>query len=232
MKITPVKRKGPDAFRQAAGERPDLRLAADNTAPKETGFSDLLREIERLHQESARLRGQIADLERLADADVLLPMYNRRAFERELAREIALADRHRTPLSVVYIDLNGFKRINDSHGHAAGDAVLKNVADIINHAIRDTDVVGRLGGDEFGVILHRAGYDAAEAKASDLARKIAGQPIVYAGERCEIGASAGAVVWRKGETAEEIMTRADAAMYQKKSASSRREARPGESSAA
>jgi len=227
MKFAPVIRKTPEDLAREAADRPNLRLAASNEAPEAPSFNALLSEIRRLHAETERLRGRIRELEDLADADALLPLFNRRAFERELEREIALADRHRTPLSLVFIDLNGFKRINDEFGHAAGDAVLMNVADILIHAVRDTDVVGRLGGDEFGVILHRADYDAAHAKAQSLAARIAGQPIVFQGERCEVGAAAGACVWRKGETAEEVLARADAAMYADKAAR-----KPAESGAA
>lgn len=218
MKIAPVTRKRPEQFETDKNGRPNLTLAADNSAPAENNFNDLLSEIRRLHAESDRLRGRIQELEDLADTDAFLPIFNRRAFERELQREVALADRHRTPLSVVFIDLNGFKQVNDRFSHAAGDAVLRNVADILTHSVRDTDVVGRLGGDEFGVILHRSNYDDAALKAQRLAEAIAGQPIIFEGHHCQVGAAAGVCAWRKGESAEEILARADAAMYADKQA--------------
>ena len=223
MKIAPVTRKSPEQFEPDSTQRPNLTIAADNDPKPDDRFNSLLSEIRRLHAESERLRGRIQELEDLADTDAFLPIFNRRAFERELEREIALADRHRTPLSVVFIDLNGFKQINDRFSHAAGDAVLMNVADILRHSVRDTDVVGRLGGDEFGVILHRSAYDDAAAKAERLAHAIAGQPIVFEGNHCEVGAAAGVCAWRKGESAPEILARADAAMYANKAESKRAE---------
>ena len=113
MKIAPVTRKSPEQFEPDSTQRPNLTIAADNDPKPDDRFNSLLSEIRRLHAESERLRGRIQELEDLADTDAFLPIFNRRAFERELEREIALADRHRTPLSVVFIDLNGFKQIND-----------------------------------------------------------------------------------------------------------------------
>lgn len=215
MKIVPVSRKGARPSSEQSGRaRPDLTLAVDNEPrTDDTRLARLMDEIGRLQRESDRLRGRIRQLEDLADTDALLPIFNRRAFTRELMREIALADRHREPMSLVFIDLNGFKAVNDTYGHAAGDAVLAHVAALLRASVRESDIVGRLGGDEFGVILHRSEYEPAVTKARSLAARIAQTPAAHEGQSLAVGAAAGVVAWRKGETAGDVLGRADAAMY-------------------
>src|SRR5215470_15726257 len=128
----------------------------------------LLEEVSRLREELNRTRKRIAHLERLADEDAMLPIANRRAFVRELTRLISYSERYGSPGSVLYFDLNGMKIINDRFGHAAGDAVLQHFATLLVNNVRDSDVVGRLGGDEFGVILAQADRPQAEEKAQQL----------------------------------------------------------------
>ena len=123
---------------------------------------------------AARPRARLEEVEKAADQDQLLPLLNRRAFVRELTRYIAFTDRYDTPASLIYFDLNGFKQINDTHGHAGGDAVLTHFADSACwHNVRDSDCVGRLGGDEFGVLLTHANQDQAQKKADHPGRQTA-----------------------------------------------------------
>lgn len=181
----------------------------------------LSEEVLSLREESAALKTALADAELLADNDALLPIFNRRAFEREVRREIALSGRFQTPLSLIFIDLDNFKLVNDIYGHAAGDSVLLKVADILQDRTRETDIVGRLGGDEFGVVLAHATYDDTQRKAAQLAAAIDAlevrdeaspdTPIV------RIGASCGVVEWRTGQTAAALIARADQAMFLDKS---------------
>ena len=120
-------------------------------------------EIERLREELILAKVKIAEMEERADVDPLLDIFNRRGFERELKRSLAYVDRYGTEAALVYIDLDGFKAVNDRHGHAAGDAVLKAVAGRLTNHVRASDVVARLGGDEFAVVMWNAG----EAQATD-----------------------------------------------------------------
>src|SRR5512147_129086 len=113
-----------------------------------------LRAVERLAAERDELARKLAAAEQLADRDTLTPALNRRAFLRELHRTMSEVERYKTPAAVLYIDLDGFKALNDSYGHAAGDAVLSQVARLLIESVRESDVVGRLGGDEFGIILN------------------------------------------------------------------------------
>ena len=128
----------------------------------------LLAEIERLKADLIQAEGKIADLEARADVDPLLNILNRRGFARELARSLAYVKRYGTPAVLMFIDLDGFKAVNDRHGHAAGDALLKAVATELAGHVRASDVVARLGGDEFGVLMWHLVEAQAEAKARDL----------------------------------------------------------------
>ena len=122
----------------------------------------MLAENETLRRELDEARTKITQLERLADEDSLAPIANRRAFVRELSRMIAFSKRYGSPSSVVYFDVDGLKQINDTHGHPAGDAALRHVAEILCNNVRSSDVVGRLGGDEFGVILAQTNQEQAK----------------------------------------------------------------------
>ena len=127
-------------------------------------------EIGRLTAALAEARARIAELELMAEVDPLLNILNRRGFERALARALAYVKRYRAPAALLYLDLDGFKLINDAHGHAAGDAVLKAVAGILAHNVRGSDVVARLGGDEFAVLLFNLGEIQARRESKDLGK--------------------------------------------------------------
>lgn len=176
----------------------------------------LMGEVDQLRKETDALRSKVRELETLADHDVLLPVLNRRAFLREVSRALALAERHDAPSALIYLDLNGFKKINDTHGHAAGDAALKAVADLLMANVRETDAVGRLGGDEFGVVLSLTAAGHAEVKAGELAEAIASTPIVHEGQTLQLGAAWGVHPLQRGISVENAMAEADAAMYARK----------------
>lgn len=174
-----------------------------------------------LRAENQALRETLATTEALVDHDTLCPLFNRRAFLRELKREMALAARLGTPLCLLYLDLDGFKAINDRFGHGIGDEVLISVAALLRQETRETDIVARLGGDEFGIALPHAGLPDAEAKARTLTVRIDALTVADS-ERPElaplaIGASCGVAVWRPGMTPERLIEAADGAMYAAKS---------------
>ena len=178
----------------------------------------LMGEVDQLRKDAESLRDQVRDLELLADHDVMLPVLNRRAFLREVSRALALAERHKASSALVYLDLNGLKSINDRYGHAAGDAALHHVAGVLTAHVRETDSVGRLGGDEFGVVLSLAEMAGAEAKAADLMRMIEETPFTHEGEAHEISAACGVHPLTAGRTADQALAEADAAMYENKQA--------------
>ncbi len=172
--------------------------------------------IARLKAELAQTRARLAEVELLADRDPLAPVLNRRAFLRELHRTIAYCQRYGAEASLVFFDLDGFKAVNDSFGHAAGDAALKVVAATLAHHVRESDVVGRLGGDEFGVILAQANREAAEIKAAALVEEIERTPVIVGGRAIALGASFGIRQFEPGLDAGQMMAEADAAMFIRK----------------
>src|SRR5262249_45080327 len=123
-----------------------------------------------------------------------------------------------TPASLVYFDLDGFKSVNDTHHHAGGDAVLKHFVSVLQANVRDSDVVGRLGGDEFGVILTHANQETAGWKVSSLADLLRMSPALWNGKKIPVSFSYGAFELKAGESADTAMARADEAMYAQKRA--------------
>lgn len=186
------------------------------TPPVRETLIRLHAEGELMRRELEHARSRIASLERLADEDSLAPIANRRAFVRELSRMIAFSRRYGVPSSVVYVDVNGMKQINDAHGHPAGDAALRHVAQILCANVRQSDIVGRLGGDEFGVILAQTNQDQASAKGLALARAIAAAPLQWGEVAIPVSAACGVYSFSGSDDAQLAIEAADRAMYQQK----------------
>jgi diguanylate cyclase (GGDEF)-like protein len=176
----------------------------------------LAQENRDLSGEIARLRLKILELEQAADTDPLLPVYNRRAFMREMQRAQNVMERYNLVSSVIFFDLNGFKAINDNYGHAVGDEILKKVSHILCDGVRNCDMVARLGGDEFGVLLFKSSSDIAEAKASTLSCRISEQYVRVEGKRVNVSAAWGVATCNPRESADSVLHRADKAMYSAK----------------
>jgi diguanylate cyclase (GGDEF)-like protein/PAS domain S-box-containing protein len=158
-------------------------------------------------------------LRHMADHDQLTGLLNRRRFDEQLKRELARAGRYASHSAVLSIDIDNFKGTNDSAGHAAGDAVLVQVASVLASRFRSTDVVARLGGDEFAVLLSAVGADEARAAAEDLLSEIRNSPASYGGRPFRISASIGVVAFESDDaTAGEVLVNADLAMYAAKTA--------------
>ena len=215
---------GPDRREQVA-ERPSaptevVSLAgipeAELTPRVRGAILNLMMEVRELRGQLDDAKSRIAYLERLADEDALMPIANRRAFVREMSRMMAFAQRYGTPSSVVYFDLNGLKTINDQYGHACGDAALQHVARVLVDSVRNTDVVGRLGGDEFGVLLVQTDQETALKKAEMLTEAIASRPLLWQGEEIALSAAHGAHSFTGQENAAEAIEAADRAMYERK----------------
>jgi diguanylate cyclase (GGDEF)-like protein len=176
----------------------------------------LLEEVGRLRQELDLTRRRISHLEKIADEDSMLPIANRRAFVRELTRLISYCERYGTNGSILYFDLNGMKEINDRFGHPAGDQALRHFAQLLIGNVRDSDVVGRLGGDEFGVILAQADEAQARDKANSLLEVIATQPLIWQDESLLLSCSVGIHQFSGRQNADEALSKADADMYDEK----------------
>ena len=191
-----------------------LGIPATELTPKvQAAIVTLMEEVQQLRQQLEATQVQLAEVARLADQDALTPTSNRRAFVRELHRAMSLAERYGEASSVLYFDINNFKEINDTHGHRAGDDALMHVADILARNLRDTDIVGRLGGDEFGIILTHTDEDATYEKAEELVTNIRTTPFRWDGSTMHIDVAYGAYTFRAGESVDEALAAADRAMY-------------------
>jgi diguanylate cyclase (GGDEF)-like protein len=205
--------------RSAARDKDPIDLDDDGIPPDaRSAILNLLEEIEYLRTEIEANNKRIAELEDLADRDPLAPVVNRRAFVRELDRAKAYADRYGGGACLIYLDLDGMKEINDRFGHAAGDLALLAVAEALVANVRSSDLVGRLGGDEFGVILARASRRAAEEKAEALMRLIGGLRIDSSAGPIPVSVSYGIVELKAHPDADAALAAADRGMYERKKA--------------
>ena len=176
----------------------------------------LTAEIERLRAEVEALRQRAEAAEAAADHDVLTPALNRRGFVAALNRTMAYCQRHGAPAVLLYLDLDGFKGVNDRLGHAAGDAALVRVAELLIANSRESDAVGRLGGDEFALLMLNAGLDEGRDKARRLAESLQQDGFVWQGAQAELGGSFGVRAY-VGQTDPEVwLAEADAAMWLRK----------------
>jgi diguanylate cyclase (GGDEF)-like protein/PAS domain S-box-containing protein len=154
-------------------------------------------------------------LEYFVDHDFLTGLFNRRHFEQELARETGRVARYGAPGAVLVIDIDNFKDVNDTFGHKAGDDVLKGVAGLLRERMRQTDVVARIGGDEFAVLLPQTDAAHAQSVADELVKALGRQMAVLADHSIHITASIGLTLF-DGLTDIEVLAYADLAMYEAK----------------
>ena len=162
-----------------------------------------------------------AKLSHLADHDALTGLFNRRRLEHELDRQVAYTERYQTGAALLMLDLDNFKYVNDTLGHAMGDELIVRVANALRERLRDTDVIARLGGDEFAIILPETDTAAAEILATGLLETIAHDGVVLDERRAiQVSASIGIAAIEPGvlRTPAELMMNADVAMYDAKEA--------------
>jgi len=172
-----------------------------------------------LEDEKNRLESEHRELKEEASRDGLTGVYNRRSFEERIAQEFEAAGRHEWPLSVIFVDLDRFKHVNDSHGHQAGDAMLKAVADLLLGAVRDSDIVARYGGDEFVLLLPGVDADDTAHVASRLVAEARGATAESAGERVSITLSLGTATHdaqNRFDDPAALLAAADEALYHSK----------------
>jgi diguanylate cyclase (GGDEF)-like protein len=172
--------------------------------------------IRRLKAELAAAQARIAELTASAERDFLLDIFNRRGFARELHRSIAFIKRYEATGALVVLDVDRLKPINDTFGHAAGDEVLKAVARVLSEQVRSSDVIGRLGGDEFGVLLWHLSATDVRAKAAALEEAIDGLTFTFGDQTVRAGASVGVALLDKRVNPVLALEEADRAMYIRK----------------
>jgi diguanylate cyclase (GGDEF)-like protein len=211
--------KAPKKIKRRRGKPSHKTPGRGRTEPKlstDRRLAALQLERETLKHGLTEAKTRIAELERQVDEDPLMPVANRRAFLRELTRLIGFAERYGVAGSIVYVDLNNLKAINDAHGHAAGDAALMQVARLLVENVRAGDVVGRLGGDELGVLLVQADKESAERKAALLAQRVESRPLSWRGRDLSLAITYGVHAFGGAENAEHAIAAADRAMYKRK----------------
>ena len=169
---------------------------------------------EQLHQQALHLQTAQGQ----ADSDALTPTLNRRAFLREVHRAMADCRRYGEEACLIYLDMDGFKSINDAYGHAAGDAALIYVAEALNASVREGDSVGRMGGDEFAILLRHADLKSARIKAMKLEAELMMGTFEHAGLYLKVGGSFGVRAYAAQASAEAWVSEADAAMFLAKKA--------------
>ncbi len=156
------------------------------------------------------------ELSKLAETDFLTGLINRRTFIDAAEEELARARRYGLQFSLAVVDLDHFKRINDSHGHAVGDRVLKAFAAACRRSLRDVDLVGRIGGEEFGVLMPYTSGDAATQALDRLRQEIESTVVPLSPEPLRFTASIGATDCVAGCSVDQLMALADTALYQAK----------------
>jgi diguanylate cyclase (GGDEF)-like protein len=170
--------------------------------------------IKRLRRQLLEKQNHSYILRNLAMIDPLTGLYNRRFAEQRLAAEVARSERRGHPLTVLTLDLNNFKEINDTYGHPAGDQVLQEFASRLNKVIRGSDLAVRLGGDEFLVVLPECTLDQLKL----VLERLRSFELDWQGKKIPVSFSAGWKDYEMGERPEEMLARADEALYTSKRA--------------
>lgn len=160
----------------------------------------------------------LAKMSRLAETDGLTELYNHRHFQQELNRAISSSRRYQTPLSLAMVDIDKFKVFNDTHGHQAGDLVMREVSRVLRSAVRDeVDILARYGGEEFSVIMPQTSLEGASIVAERIRSLIAGSRLALGGESVSVTVSIGLGQYVLGSNKSALIEAADEALYQAKS---------------
>jgi diguanylate cyclase (GGDEF)-like protein len=166
-----------------------------------------------LVRENMELKARVAELERLTALDTLTPLFNRRHLMQELDRWCWRAHRYGGTFGLLYLDIDRLKSVNDTHGHAAGDAVICAIAEALTQATRKSDIVARIGGDEFAILLDQIDVARLGEKAASMRKLFTAFPAKTAGPVLPIDVSVGLCLIESGSRATEVLIEADRSMY-------------------
>ncbi len=194
----------------------DTRSMQIDVMRRKEEFIVARRQAEVAERRVRELEAELSQVSEQVREDQLTGALNRRGLEDAIEREIARSTRRDTPLCVAVLDLDNFKRLNDSYGHQAGDAALIHLTKVIRRTVRPTDVLARYGGEEFVIILGDAGTEQAAVAMNRLQRELTKRFFLHNNERLLVTFSAGIALYQTGEAHESVIARADKAMYQAK----------------
>jgi len=178
----------------------------------------LVAEIERLRAQVSGLEERIAQLDELAHCDPLVGLPNRRGFIAHLESTIAKVARYGDQAAMLFVDLDGLKRINDQFGHAAGDLALVEVARLLVASLRRSDYVARIGGDEYGILLERIDERGAWEMALRVVEAVVGADVRVDGNCLPLSIAVGVGAIRPDDDPQSVIARADKEMYRVKAA--------------
>lgn len=186
---------------------------AEMTDAVRLAVSALLEKLDDVSRDLSRTKEKLSEMEHLVDVDCVATIPNRRAFMRRLSWAITMHERYGHPSSILYFDINDFKAINDSHGHAAGDLAIRHISQLLGNAMRESDFLARIGGDEFAIIMYYATEEAARKRGEIIAEKLQATPFVFAGKQLHLSTAYGVYSVRNGDDAESCLAAADMSMY-------------------
>lgn len=183
-----------------------------------TDAEALIAEIDRLRAQVAGLEQRVSQLDLLAHRDPLIDLPNRRSFLARLEALIARVDRYGDSAAMLFVDLDGLKRINDKFGHGAGDQALIEVAHMLVASVRKSDYVARIGGDEFGILLERIDERGAWEMALRIVETVVGSQFCVEGNCLPLSVAVGVGAINADDDPQSVIARADKEMYRVKAA--------------
>ena len=208
--------------RVASGLLADTARVRSNIESSRVELDEARRKVDAYEARVQELERELTQVSSLVQKDPLTFALNRRGLESAFRVEAARAARYTAPLAVVVIDIDDFKRLNDSLGHVVGDRALVHLATTLQTTLRPTDFIARLGGEEFALLLPATDLNEAFDASERLRRELAQRPFMWDGVPRSITFSAGVAQWRDAESLEDLVQRADGAMYQAKRAGKNR----------
>ncbi len=200
----------------------ETRVIQLNAQRSRDDLNALKARVEEAEQEVLRLQNELAETSEMVRHDQLTGALNRKGLEEAMDRELARAQRRQTPISLALLDVDNFKRLNDTYGHQTGDDALVHLAHVIRETLRPNDTLARYGGEEFLIILPDTPLEDAVAVLTRLQRELTKRFFMHKNEKLLITFSAGVTAFREGELRNDAFARADAAMYQAKKAGKNR----------
>ena len=200
----------------------ETQKAQEEATRSRDAMEDARQEVEKAEERITTLEQQLQQMGELVREDQLTGSLNRRGMDESLDREIANALRRETPLCVALLDLDDFKRINDTHGHATGDEVLVHMVQVIRETLRKLDVIARFGGEEFLVLMPETSPQDAVQIITRVQRELTKRIFMHESQRLLITFSAGVAVYQPEESQAELLKRADVALYKAKNAGKNR----------